>query len=196
MDELTGPLTRAGLSQDPAGSRPRNGDRWEEPVELTAALAALSSFQTLTQQADAKANMLLALHVGLGAVTAAQARWPRSAPADGVESQLLAAMVMASALAYLLCFCVDGYLLIQVIRPRIDESVPGRFAIPPPRGPVRPARVRPAPSSRYSRQAWHSAEAVARIATAKYRFVGLAVSWTAAMVAAAALWICLGSFLS
>ncbi|MDQ1292768.1 MAG: hypothetical protein QG608_648 [Actinomycetota bacterium] len=171
------------------------GDAFERLATLLAPSPA-SSFQTLTQQADAKANMLLALHVGLGAVTATQARWPQSTLADGVESQFLAAMVMAAALTYLLCFCVDGYLLLQVIRPRIGESVPGCFAIPPPRRPVRPARVRPASSSRYSRQAWYSAEAVARIAAAKYRFVGLAVSWTAAMVAAATLWICLGSFLS
>lgn len=159
-------------------------------MELAAACAALASFQGLTQQADTKASMLLALHVGLGAVTATQARWPGTDSTG--EAPFLSVLIVMTALVYLLCFCTVGCLLSQVVLPRIDTGVTGRFALAAP--PVErdgQARVPHAPGSRYSEQAWDCAEAVARIATLKYRLVGRAVSWTAVMIITAALWFVL-----
>lgn len=94
--------------------------------ELAAAVAAMASFQQVTQQTDAKAGTLVTVHVGLAAVVSAQIG-SAGAPAP---TDLLAALFWLASLAYVLTFTVSGYLLVQVIRPRTGRhSEPNRFSL-------------------------------------------------------------------
>lgn len=170
----------------------------DDVVELTAALGALASFQSQTQQTDGKASMLLAVQVGLGAVLATQV--PQVVVGAGPGWTGLVARLAAAA--YLLTFCVVGYLLVQVVRPRVGPIRPGdRFGLPVPAGPgsggsVGAPGVR-APTqgaARCTEEAWRAAGTVAQIAARKVYYVGRAVGWTAAMVVLAIFWLVAASY--
>ncbi|MET7933926.1 hypothetical protein [Streptomyces sp. NPDC005322] len=154
-----------------------------DPVacELAAAVAAMASFQQVTQQADAKAGTLVTVHVGLAAVIATQigqARAPLPAGALGV-------LFWVAGLAYALTFTVAGYLLAQVVRPRKGrQPAPNRFSLDT-------GDHREAGNGQLATQAWATAHAVAEIAAVKNRYTARAVTWVAAMVLAAMIWLLL-----
>jgi hypothetical protein len=147
--------------------------------ELAAAVAAMASFQQVTQQADAKAGTLVTVHVGLAAVVSAQVG-SVGAPAP---TDLPAALFWLASLAYVLTFTVSGYLLVQVIRPRTGrQSEPNRFSLDA-------ADHAGADNGRLAAQAWATAHAIARIAALKNDYTSRAVGWLGAMVLAAILWL-------
>ncbi|TLS46696.1 hypothetical protein FE633_08405 [Streptomyces montanus] len=149
--------------------------------ELAAAVAAMASFQQVTQQADAKAGMMVTVHVGLVAVVATKVG-SVGAPAP---TEPVAVLFWLATFAYLLSFTVSGYLLVQVIRPRTGRhSAPSRFSldVADPSGAV---------GGQLAAQAWATADAIARIASLKNGYTARAVSWVAAMVVAAAIWLML-----
>ncbi|MEU3094472.1 hypothetical protein ABZ690_06520 [Streptomyces sp. NPDC006967] len=150
--------------------------------ELAAAVAAMASFQQVTQQADAKAGTMVTVHVGLAAVVATQVG---SAGAPASAAGPVAVVFWLAAFAYLLSFTVSGYLLVQVIRPRTGRhTTPNRFSLDA-------AHHSGAPGDQLAAQAWATAAAIARIASLKNRYTARAVSWVAAMVLAAAGWLVL-----
>jgi hypothetical protein len=158
----------------------------DDPLELSAALTALTSFQALTQQADTKANMLLAVQIGLGAVIATQVP---ELTTPGAATWTVRAL-HATTVGYLVAFFATGCQLIQVMRPRsADGASTGRFAFPP-RAPDT-GQVRA--SSRYSDDAWEAAREVAWIAKRKNHHIGLALGWTALMVPLAVAWMILAA---
>ncbi|GLY16322.1 hypothetical protein LWF15_32940 [Kineosporia rhizophila] len=151
----------------------------DESLELPAALAALASFQGLTQQADAKANMLVAVQLGIAALTLAQA-------------ELLTAdfttLRTAVAIAYLVAFIAGGIAIVRAMWPRVGLypaanpfSVPIHHDLP----------TMVVPSNSHSRQAWEVAQAVAVIARRKNRFVMEAILWVALSVGSCAVWFLL-----
>jgi len=147
--------------------------------ELAAAVAAMASFQQVTQQADTKAGTLVTVHVGLAAVVSAQIG-SVGAPAP---TDLPAVLFWLASLAYVLTFTVSGYLLVQVIRPRTGRhSEPNRFSLDA-------ADHDGADSERLAAQAWATAHAIARIAALKNVYISRAVGWLGVMVVAAALWL-------
>lgn len=158
----------------------------DDPLELSAALTALTSFQALTQQADAKANMLLAVQIGLGAVIATQVP---ELPASGAATWTVRAL-HAITVAYLVTFFATGCQLLQVMRPRsAGGTSTGRFAYPWRAPDTGQARA----SSRYSDDAWEAAREVASIAGRKNHHIGLALGWTSLMVPLAVAWMILAA---
>ena len=149
--------------------------------DMTAAVAALTSFQLVTQQADAKAGTMVTVHVGLAAVIATRVG-EIGAPAPGAP---LAVLFWLAALAYGLAFTVSGYLLVQVIRPRkAPLAASNRFSLDAAEGSGE-NRERPVT------ELWATASAIARIAELKNRYAARAVIWVSAMVLAAASWLVL-----
>lgn len=149
--------------------------------ELAAAVAAMASFQQVTQQADAKAGTMVTVHVGLAAVVATKVG-SVGAPAP---TEPVAVLFWLATLAYLLGFTVSGYLLVQVIRPRTGRHpAPNRFSLDV-------ADHAGATGDRLAAQAWATADAIARIASLKNRYTARAVCWVAGMVVAAAVWLVL-----
>ncbi|MGP3999659.1 hypothetical protein [Streptomyces sp. 8N706] len=174
--------------EPPSPTGPRRPETLSAAEEVTVAVAALTSFQQVTQQADAKAGTLVAVHVGLTAVVATQigrvsravASWPSSLP------------FWLATTAYVTAFAVSGYLLVQVIRPRTGwPGGPNRFALVD-GGPGRAVPGSSAGSvngAQLAAQAWETAETLARIAVVKNRYTVLAVGWVATMVIVAAAWL-------
>jgi hypothetical protein len=158
----------------------------DDALELSAALTALTSFQSLTQQADAKANMLLAVQIGLGAVIATQIpELPTCAATTWTTGAIHAITV-----AYLLAFFATGYQLMQVMRPRYPGGTStGRFAFPARATESGQSRA----PSRCSDDAWEAAQDVARIAKRKNHHIGLALGWTSLMVLLAVAWMILAA---
>ncbi|MEV6496615.1 hypothetical protein [Streptomyces prunicolor] len=149
--------------------------------ELAAAVAAMASFQQVTQQADTKAGTMVTVHVGLAAVAATEVGQV-GAPAP---TEPLAVLFWCAAFAYALTFTVSGYLLVQVIRPRTGRhSAPNRFSLDV-------AHYSGEVGGQLAAQAWATADAIARIAALKNGYTARAVSWVAAMVVAAAVWLVL-----
>ncbi|MEU6591602.1 hypothetical protein ABZ923_20665 [Streptomyces sp. NPDC046881] len=149
--------------------------------EMTAAVAALTSFQLVTQQADAKAGTLVTVHVGLAAVVASRVGQV-GAPAPTTPSAVL---FWLATLAYVLAFTVSGYLLVQVIRPRRARlAASNRFSLDAAAG----GGASPGPPVT---EVWATAGALARIAELKNRYAARAVIWVSAMVLTAACWLVL-----
>ena len=146
-----------------------------EQAEVTVALTALSSFQQVTAQADAKASMLLAIHVGVTALLTGRFASVPPSPA-----------LWLAGVIYAISFAVSGYLLIQVVRPRLgDVPASNPFAL----GRRTPRAIQAEPAS--AADAWQVAEAVAVIAATKNRFVALAIPAVASMVVSAVAWLLL-----
>lgn len=168
-----------------------------ESVELAAGVAALASFQQVTQQGDGKANMLLAVQVGLMAVVATQTQQLHRVPGHG----WLAVAFWTVSAVYAGSFVAVGYLIAQVIRPRQAlEPRPNAYRLPhQPRdrhAPQTPTQVaageHPAATVMpYSTQVWRMAREIGRVAARKNRYVSLAVNWTSVMVLSAAMWLSL-----
>jgi hypothetical protein len=157
--------TRAGSAREGASD------------EMMAAVAALNSFQQVTQQADTKASALIAVHVGLTAVIATQ-----FGHASRIHS-LAALAAWLTAGTYLAAAAISGYMLAQAIRPRaISPERQNRFALAPPRNAGRISRS-------YADDVWETSDNVASIARIKNHHVGRAVVWMAVMVITAALWL-------
>ncbi|MCQ4043329.1 hypothetical protein ACFOSC_00800 [Streptantibioticus rubrisoli] len=153
--------------------------------ELVGAMAAMASFQQVTQQADAKAGTLVTVHIGLAAVVATQVG-QAGAPAPTCPSAVLFWMV---GLAYAVTFVVSGYLLIQVIRPRAaNPGAPNHFSL----DASDHLDTRP---DRLVHDAWATAHAIARIAELKNSYTARAVIWVAATVIAAGAWLVLAETL-
>jgi hypothetical protein len=158
----------------------------DEATELQSALAALASFQNLTQQVDAKANMLLAVHVGISTIIVTQMQTART---EGIAS-----LRWVAILVYVVSFCMNGYALIQVMRPRTGLH-PSRNAFAVPDGladPSQGARTGGEGDTgpdlvtrRRSEEAWEAARAVALIAARKNHHVSRAIVWTSVMVVVA-----------
>jgi hypothetical protein len=145
---------------------------------MMAAVAALSSFQQVTQQADTKASALIAVHVGLTAVVATQFGHARG----GIHS-LVALAAWVTAGTYFAAAAISGYMLAQVIRPRaIKPTGRNRFALAP-------LKDEGCTGQSYADDIWETAENVAAIARIKNHHVGRAVVWMAVMVITAALWL-------
>ncbi|MFG2935966.1 hypothetical protein [Streptomyces sp. NPDC048282] len=150
--------------------------------ELTAAVAALTSFQLVTQQADAKAGTMVTVHVGLAAVIATRVG-DVGAPAPTTP---LAVLFWLATLAYGVAFTVSGQLLVQVIRPRkAGLAASNRFSLDAVGGGGA------APDRQPVTELWATADAIARIAELKNRYAARAVIWVSAMVPAAAAWLVL-----
>jgi hypothetical protein len=150
--------------------------------DLALALAALTSFQQVTQQADAKASTLVALDVGLAALVATQV----GGLADGRWPSGIALTLLILILIYLVSFLICGYALIQVVRPRqtpIGAANPFALETGPGAGP--------APSVAH---VWAVARGIADIAVIKNRYTGMAVDWSAVMVPTVIAWIALVTF--
>ncbi|HEY6795872.1 MAG TPA: hypothetical protein VI248_14425 [Kineosporiaceae bacterium] len=162
----------------------------DERAGLDLGMAALASFQQVTQQADGKANMLLAVHVGLAAVLATQLPQVRRTPTHGA----FAVAFWLLSLAYLLGFVMDGYLIAQVIRPRVADCTEGNpLALP--RAAAVPWQQGGSPSSTAAcaSHVWELAQGVAALAAQKNALLTRAVLWTAVMVVSAMAWLTLVS---
>ncbi|MEU9152345.1 hypothetical protein AB0D59_17780 [Streptomyces sp. NPDC048417] len=150
--------------------------------DLTAAVAALTSFQLVTQQADAKAGTMVTVHVGLAAVIATRVG-DLGAPAPTAP---LAVLFWLATLGYGLAFTMSGYLLVQVIRPRkAGLAASNRFSLDAAEGGGADPDRQPVT------ELWETANAIARIAELKNRYAARAVIWVSAMVLAAASWLVL-----
>jgi hypothetical protein len=161
----------------------------DEAAELTAGLAALASFQAVTQQADAKANMLMAVQVGISAVVATQLR--------EVRAGTMTPLCLAVTIVYVISFCLGGYALIQIMRPRtalyplrnaFSLTASGQATVFVPAGDDKDPMSAHA-GRRRSQEAWEAALAVSRIAARKNHHVSHAMWWTAVMVIAAIVWL-------
>lgn len=135
--------------------------------DINVALAAMTTFQSYIQQAEAKINTLVVVHAGAAvAIMASQttlAAHPR--PAIVIAFVLFAAALLGS-----------GYHLAQALRPRphtprtrsnfgITGITSGR-----PIGTVTAA------------DAWEMARLFAELAEIKYRHIARAIPWTATMI--------------
>ncbi|WP_327289737.1 hypothetical protein [Streptomyces sp. NBC_01198] len=150
-------------------------------AEMAGAVAAMASFQQVTQQADAKAGTMATVHVGLAAVVASQVG-QAGLPAP---SRPAAVLFWAASLVYTVTFVVSGYLLIQVIRPRMAApGAPNRFSL----DVADHVGARP---ERLVHEAWATAGAIARIAELKNAYIARAVMWVAAAVVTAGAWLVL-----
>jgi hypothetical protein len=161
------------------------GQAEQEAARLAAGIAALTSFQQVTQQGDGKANMLLAVHVGLTAVVATQIQQIHQVPRHGATA--IAFWVVLAV--YLTSFAWDGYLIAQVVRPRSADLPPGNpLALPPvvPAGPAAGPVPRP-----MAEQLWETARAIGTVAALKNAYLAKAVVWTAVMVVSAVVWLCI-----
>ncbi|WUH94357.1 hypothetical protein OG900_32300 [Streptomyces sp. NBC_00433] len=151
----------------------------ENGAEMAGAVAAMVSFQQVTQQADAKAGTMATVHVGLAAVVASQvgqAGLPE-------PSRPAAVLFWVASLAYSIAFAVSGYLLIQVIRPRMAApGTPNRFSL----DVADHVGARP---ERLVDDAWATARAIARIAEQKNAYTARAVMWVAGTVVSAGVWL-------
>jgi hypothetical protein len=164
----------------------------QESLELSAALGALASFQSLTQHADAKANMLLVVQVGIGAVIGTQV--------PAVAADHMTVWQSGVIMAYVVSFCVLGSALIQVMRPRLG-CYPARNAFAVNRESTassspssRPLEgVGEAPSFR-SEEVWEVAQALAVIAALKNRHMERAIIWTSIMVVIVVVWFTITTF--
>lgn len=151
----------------------------DESLELPAALAALSSFQGLTQQADGKANMLMAVQLGIAALTLAQAEF---LTAD------FTVLRTAVAIAYLVAFIAGGIAVVRAMWPRVGlYPAANPFSVLSQHHPPTTS----VSSSLHSRQAWEVAQAVAVIARRKNRFVMEAILWVAFSVGSWVVWLLL-----
>ncbi|MGP3949965.1 hypothetical protein [Streptomyces sp. 7N604] len=149
--------------------------------EMTAAVAAMASFQQVTQQADVKAGIMVTVHVGLTAVVGTQI----GQVGGPTPPEPVAVLFWLASLAYALTFTVSGYLLVRVIRPRTGQpSGTNRFSLDI-------AAHSGTDGGQLAAQAWATADAIARIATVKNRYTARAVTWVAAMVLAAVAWLVL-----
>ncbi|MFJ2001196.1 hypothetical protein [Streptomyces chartreusis] len=149
--------------------------------DMTAAIAALTSFQLVTQQADAKAGTMVTVHVGLAVVIATRAG-EVGAP---TLTAPLAVLFWLATLTYGFAFAVSGYLLMQVIRPRkAPLTASNRFSLDAAAG-SEADREQPVT------ELWATAGAIAQIAELKNRYAARAVIWISAMVLAAASWLVL-----
>ena len=144
-----------------------------------AMVALLSSFQQVTQHADAKVATLVTVHAGLGAVVASRTE----AAATVLRGGYRLAPVLIGVVAVLLAsFLAAGLHLYQALRPRIP-LVPGanRYAL----------HCGPAELVVSAEEGGHAAEiravldAVAAVARTKHRHVGRALAWTAVMLVGA-----------
>jgi hypothetical protein len=154
-----------------------------ENVRLTVGIAAWTSFQQVTQQGDGKANMLLAVHVGLVAVVATQSQQLRAVPSHGWSG----VGFWAATVVYLVSFIVDGYLIASAIRPRqAVASGHSPFAFPVPTSGV---VAFPGDVVTCGDQVWEMAQAMGRVAAEKNALLAKAVSWSAVMVLSAAAWM-------
>ncbi|MCC3769574.1 hypothetical protein [Streptomyces sp. UNOC14_S4] len=149
--------------------------------DMAAAVAAMTSFQQVTQQADAKAGTMVTVHVGLAAVVSAQVGQVGAPP----PTQPLAVLFWLATLAYVLTFTVSGYLLVQVIRPRTARyAAPNRFSLDS-------ADHSGANGEQLAAQMWATADALARIADRKNGYAARAVIWVSVMVLSAVAWLVL-----
>jgi len=136
--------------------------------DMTAAIAALTSFQLVTQQADAKAGTMVTVHVGLAVVIATRA--------GEVGAPTLTAPL---AVLFWLATLTYGF------RPRkAPLTASNRFSLDAAAG-SEADREQPVT------ELWATAGAIAQIAELKNRYAARAVIWISAMVLAAASWLVL-----
>lgn len=181
LDTMMGPDTTIGTEPVMRARGLRRGGTLAPADELAAGAIALGSFQQVTQQADAKANILVAAHVGSTVLPATQigqiGRPELTGPA--------AITFWVTSAAYLVGFVVSGYLLIQIIRPRTG-----------PPSSVNPFVLTAIPrwyngngNAELTAKLWDVAEAVASIAVVKNAYLVRAVGWVAATVLLAVAWL-------
>lgn len=151
----------------------------------------MSSFQQVTQQADAKASTLVAIYVGLSALLAARVDAFRPGRLHGVRG----ALVWPATGALVAVVLITGYFLVQVLRPRAaGVPEPNPFSLVQAAGTAR-AGIRDLqpthalPPTSLAPKAWEVANALARIALLKNQYIGRALTALALMVVIALAWL-------
>jgi hypothetical protein len=178
----------AVTSARPAVARdPRSGEVLSPLDELNLTLTTAATFRDATQHADAKANMVTAIHAGVGAVVATQVQG--LVHAGGHAPGPLSLALRTCAVVFPVVFLLSGFHLVRAIRPR-TMSPPGcnRFAFPS----MSRAGAQPQAGStieEISAEAWAQSKLLATVAATKNRHVDRAIIWTSATVMAAVIWL-------
>lgn len=155
-------------------------------VQLSAAIAALGSFQQATEQADGKAGTLVTIQAGIAAVAATQIGAAVGLSLSGAARAGFWLLSAAGLVAFLRC----GWLLAAVLTPRtVRATAANRFSLAG--AAARHARGRAASRDREvtADDVWHVAEGVADIALRKSRRIAGAIRWTLVTLVLTATWL-------
>ncbi|MFB6567198.1 hypothetical protein [Streptomyces noursei] len=182
-------MSRSDAARSAAGFPTSDAD---SSGSLRSGLAVYTALQSSAQFADTKVGILGAVQAGLVAAAvphgdAVRTAWERGGPGASIAVGLL--------LLHVVAFLPAVYCVAQALRPRLGPPpAPNRFSLPLLAGAD---GTPPSPDEdREREEIWQLIPVLARVVTAKHRYIARGIVWTGLMAVAAGLSFLTGPLLA